>query len=546
MKETDDFQTPDSASAPISPGAHNVQPHGHWSDHAADRLLARDPNLDTYVCAAGISPSGVVHIGNFREVITVDFVVRALRKAGKKVRFIYSWDDYDALRKVPKNLPNESLISANLRKPIGKIPDPFGTHASYARHFEDQFEKEIAHLGITPEFIYQCHAYESGKYSKGIETALAHQSEIRTILNSARTGDLDAKWTCVTIYCSECSRDTTEVREYKKPTTFLYFCTACKAERTLDMARDPGVKLLWRVDWPMRWAFESVDFEPGGKDHSSTGGSFETGSHIVRAIYKREPPINVQYDFVLAKGLGNKLSSSTGNLITVSQALEVYEPALVRWIFASRKPNIDFSIAFDLDVMKAYDDFDRCERIALGAEEADDKKQNYENRIYELSNVDVELKPKTCPVQFGFRHLCNILQIHQGDISKAARHYEVSDTDLVRFKSRGERAWRWICDYAPTEFRFCLRTVDSPTPKTSLPGPLTDLIALVDGYDFAQGEDALNTQVFEITKKHAVPAKAFFEAVYDALIAKKNGPKLAAFLVAIGREKALELLKRAV
>ena len=29
------------------------------------------------VAAAGITPSGVVHIGNFREVITVDLVVRA-------------------------------------------------------------------------------------------------------------------------------------------------------------------------------------------------------------------------------------------------------------------------------------------------------------------------------------------------------------------------------------------------------------------------------------------------------------------------------------
>ncbi|MBI1861624.1 MAG: lysine--tRNA ligase [Deltaproteobacteria bacterium] len=522
-------------------------PTVHWADHAADRLIERSPNQPVYVCASGISPSGVVHIGNFREVITVDFVVRALRKKGKAVRFIYSWDDYDALRKVPKNLPNEKLIAENLRRPIAKIPDPFGTHTSYASHFEDLFEKEIAQLGVRPEFIYQCEAYESGRYVKWIETALKQEEMIRKILNAARTENLEADWTCVTIYCSDCGRDTTAVKAYRAPQTFDYHCTACKQDRTIDMSKTPGVKLLWRVDWPMRWDFERVDFEPGGKDHSSTGGSYETGCHIVREIYRREPPVYVQYDFVLAKGMGNKLSSSTGNLITLSQALQVYEPNVLRWIFASRKPNLDFSIAFDLDVIKTYDDFDRCERVALKAEEAIDKKHNYENRIYELSLIDSEAKPARCPPQFAFRHLCNILQIHQGSIEKALNHYQVTDaSDRVRFVSRSERAWKWICDYAPQEFRFCLRGDNAPMTKTPQPAALADLASLIEGADFGVGEDVLTTQIFDITKKHSLPPKVFFEAVYDALISKKAGPKLASFLIAIGKEKAASLLKRAL
>lgn len=56
------------------------------------------------MCASGISPSGSVHIGNFREIITTYFVVRALQKLGKNTRFIFSWDDFDRFRKVPKNI----------------------------------------------------------------------------------------------------------------------------------------------------------------------------------------------------------------------------------------------------------------------------------------------------------------------------------------------------------------------------------------------------------------------------------------------------------
>ena len=58
----------------------------HWADVAARRTIAAHPDVDTYVVAAGITPSGVVHVGNFREVMTVDLVARALRDHGKSVR----------------------------------------------------------------------------------------------------------------------------------------------------------------------------------------------------------------------------------------------------------------------------------------------------------------------------------------------------------------------------------------------------------------------------------------------------------------------------
>ncbi len=519
----------------------------HWADHAAARLMDRSPDQESYVCASGISPSGVVHIGNFREVITVDFVVRSLRDRGKTVRFIYSWDDYDALRKVPKNLPNPELIEKHLRRPIGKIPDPFGTATSYARHFEELFESEIKFLGIFPHFIYQSQAYESFAYVGAVQHALAHEDSIRSILNRARTGDLEKQWTCVTIFCTQCGRDTTSVTRFTPPAHFSFRCSGCQADLEIDMSSQPGVKLLWRVDWPMRWAFEKVDFEPGGKDHSSTGGSYETGCEIVRQVFKREPPVYVQYDFVLAKGLGSKLSSSSGNLITLSQAMEVYEPQVIRWIFASRKPNIDFSISFDLDVMKAYDDFDRCERIAFGTEAADDKKRNYEARIYFFSKIDATETPATCPVQFGFRHLCNILQIHQGNLDRVAGHYGVKSTaDRGRFDSRAIRAWKWISDYSPPEFRFKLRA-DGDGYKTTHSAVITDLIQVVrSSQNGGVDEDALTSRIFEVSKKHQLPPKAFFEVVYEALIGKKSGPKLASFILAVGLEQTAEILERSI
>jgi lysyl-tRNA synthetase class 1 len=76
----------------------------HWADIAAMRVIKERGDKETYVVASGITPSGTVHVGNFREVVTVAFVAKALEDLGKKVRFIYSWDNFDTFRKVPKNL----------------------------------------------------------------------------------------------------------------------------------------------------------------------------------------------------------------------------------------------------------------------------------------------------------------------------------------------------------------------------------------------------------------------------------------------------------
>ena len=51
----------------------------HWADQAAFRTRHSVGEEQPITVAAGITPSGVVHIGNFREVITVDLVARALR-----------------------------------------------------------------------------------------------------------------------------------------------------------------------------------------------------------------------------------------------------------------------------------------------------------------------------------------------------------------------------------------------------------------------------------------------------------------------------------
>ncbi|HDM36137.1 MAG TPA: hypothetical protein ENG09_02625, partial [Candidatus Syntrophoarchaeum butanivorans] len=62
----------------------------HWADVIAEDLIRTGR---PQVVATGISPSGPIHIGNLREVITADAIYRALRdKGADDARLIYISD----------------------------------------------------------------------------------------------------------------------------------------------------------------------------------------------------------------------------------------------------------------------------------------------------------------------------------------------------------------------------------------------------------------------------------------------------------------------
>ena len=82
----------------------------HWAESIAQKIIQRNPNKEEYVCAAGISPSGSIHIGNFRDIATSYFVARSIRKMGKKAKLLFSWDEFDRMRKVPVNVADRKSV----------------------------------------------------------------------------------------------------------------------------------------------------------------------------------------------------------------------------------------------------------------------------------------------------------------------------------------------------------------------------------------------------------------------------------------------------
>ena len=532
----------------------------HWADIAARKVVAAHPREDgderPIVCAAGITPSGVVHIGNFREVMTVDLVARALRDQGIPVRFIYSWDDFDVFRKVPKDAPQQEMLAENLRRSVADVPDPFGDEKaepadSYASHHIAAFESSLAPLGIAPEFIRQSKAYRAGTYAEGIRKALQDKDVIRGVLDEFRKEPLAADWLPLAGFCPACGRDDLDFT-WDGDWIVDLRCRDCETESRVDLREGGNVKLPWRIDWPMRWAYEGVCFEPGGKDHSSAGGSYDTAKKIVGPVYDGWAPEYVPYDFVRIKGRGGKISSSAGEAVTVADALQVYEPEMLRWIFASQRPNSEFQISFDLDVIKLYEDYDRAIATAYTPDDGSkkDKKRQIVRRTIELSSTaGLRISPEDVPVRVpSFRPLSMILQIYDGDLDRALAWYEATgevatDAERERFRVRAERVWNWIVDFAPDEFRYRIRETPGDATLEGEPRQILErLVGVLETTPDIEEADLIE-HLKTLCDGTSLGPKEFYPYAYDLLIAREKGPKLSTLVTAMGSERALPLLR---
>jgi lysyl-tRNA synthetase class 1 len=274
-------------------------------------------------------------------------------------------------------------------------------------------------------------------------------------------------------------------------------------------------------------------------------------------VYNWDAPVTFRYDFIGTKGLPGKMSSSSGNVITIGNVLKVYTPELARYLFAGTRPNTEFTISFDLDVIKIYEDYDKTERIAWKTEAAKDEAvYRRERRIYELSQAEVSADGKTLPLenrmqpfQMPFRHLCNLIQIADGDIEKTIAALGgppqgPAPDQIPALRARAVCAKYWVENCAPEDFRFKLRPAGeraelTPAETSAIKTLREDLVSRIETF----GSDKPCAEaIYAVVEKSGLDGKALFRAAYQALIGKDQGPRLANFLRSIDKERLIAIL----
>jgi lysyl-tRNA synthetase class 1 len=158
----------------------------HWAD-----VIARSTE-GQQVIATGITPSGNIHIGNMREVVTADAIFRAIKDVGKAARLIYVADSYDPLRTVYPFLPTSCKKYVGM--PLSEIPDPFGCCSSYAEHYLRPFSESLSQLDIHLEVYLADQMYKSGQYTEAIKIALEQRDAIAEIIESIYASVAPKAW----------------------------------------------------------------------------------------------------------------------------------------------------------------------------------------------------------------------------------------------------------------------------------------------------------------------------------------------------------------
>lgn len=525
----------------------------YWADQLADTIIDTFPDKETYTVASGITPSGLTHIGHFREIITVDLVAKALQDKGKQVRFIYSWDDFDRFRKVPQNVPDD--FEQYIGRPVHRVPDPGDCHDSYAAHFEDALEEQLAPLNMDIEYIYQHEMFRNCVYSNLMKQAATNRDKIRDILNQFRNrNELGNDWMPLRVYCPDCGKDFTTITDYDEEYLLTITCDECGDEKTVDFSQQGVVKPPWRVDWPMRWVYEDVVFEPGGKDHSAAGSSRDTGKRIVEQVFDRTAPIYQMYDFVNIKGQEGKMSSSTGNVVEIGDALAVYEPAVFRYVFASTKPRKEFDLAFDEEIFQVYKNFDDAESLYFGEDSLDnEKREEHVKRVYELSQVNI---PEEKPVRIPFKHAALLAQLFdQGEWEEAvpeslAQTGHIKNPETLPAVQRRlvlqrlEKALFWAEHYAPDRYDYTLNQAAPDMDVTREQEYALERIHdyIVDTDDFTDAKQVL----FDIKDDAGLKTKQFFQTMYQVLFSRDHGPQVDTILQAADTEQLRALFADAI
>ncbi len=533
----------------------------HWSEEIAQRIIDRDPNKEEYVCAAGVSPSGSVHIGNFRDFATPLFVVKALQKKGKKARLLVSWDEFDRCRKIPANV--QAVVGSDYDKYIGcpyvDIPDPWGCHESYAAHFEEEFLKGIEPFGMELDCRYQAEMYRSGKYRDDVLEALRKREEIFDILDSFKTKDNSkseeelkaekeaekAAYYPVSIFCPECHTDFTKITHLSDDCTEAEYTCRCGHTGHFNFLTDFNCKLGWKVDWAMRWRYEKVDFEPGGKDHAAPTGSYSNSKIISKRIFNYDAPIFQGYEFIGIKGMTGKMSSSSGLNLTPDTLLKLYQPEVLLWLYSKTEPTKAFDICFDDGILRQYFEFDKMLTDCREGKATDAVRDiMYNCEVKGRAPITV---PMALIVQLGSVVNFNVPML-ETVFEKIGTPYKEAD-----FKDRLDRAKFWLEQCAPDQVNRLRKTRNFEVFNT-LDDKEKAAIEMLHSYIAKGGYtlDDLNAELYAIPKKiygtdmsdkelKAIQG-SFFKTVYKLLIDKERGPRLYLFLYAIDSNEYVGLL----
>lgn len=512
----------------------------HWVDKIVKDIEASN-KFKPYWVDDMKTPSGYAHIGSMLGPIIHSCVYRALKDAGHDAKLTYVFNDFDTADEFPPNFKEQ--LKDHAGKVLKMIPSPLPGFDNLADLLADDLKKSLEYLGFEGEYISSWEMYKAGKFDEVIKEALDSSEKIQDIYKKVSGSDKkESGWLPFQVICENCEKlGTTKVTHWdgEKVTymclpNLVKWATGCGHEGKVSPFGGTG-KLPWKVDWAAHWKVMGVTIEGAGKDHASSGGSYDIAMAICEEVFKFPKPYKLPYEFILIGG--KKMSSSKGVGLKAHDLVNILPAEVARFLFVSSdiKSQSNFDPQGTMAIPDLFDEYDR-------AWEAYNKNGDEKlARTYILSQINRKgLRPiasrRIAPTArrgfFAprFRDIANYLSQGLSNDELLAKITEIKkgkldESELTILEERIKYAKIWLREYAPSELK---NEITETVPEIA--GNLTKiqkeyLSNIKKLFVDKVSAEGLQLSLYNLAKEMDIPTKDAFSAIYKAFIGKSHGPR---------------------
>jgi lysyl-tRNA synthetase class 1 len=504
-----------------------------WPYEEARKLLKRGvPDKGYVLFETGYGPSGLPHIGTFNEVLRTTMVRNAFHALSDvPTKLIAFSDDMDGLRKVPDNVPNQAMLAEHLGKPLTRIPDPFGTHESFAHHNNARLRAFLDQFGFEYEFASSTEYYASGRFDGKLRDVLRRYDQIMGIMLPTLRAERQASYSPVLPISPRSGRVLQVPVEVVDPEAGLiqFVEDGESIEQSVFGGR---AKLQWKPDWGMRWAALDVDYEMYGKDLIDSG---VLGGKIAQVLGGRKPEGFV-YEMFLDEQ-GEKISKSKGNGLSLEQWL-TYGPQESLAFYAYREPKKAKQLHMGV-IPRAVDEYWQF-RGNYPAQAIEQKLGNPVHHIH-----DGKVPGETLPVTFGL--LLNLVGVLGADATPAQVWGYLGNYVEDASPERHPELDRLIGHALAYNRDFVAPTLRRRKPEGVERAALDRLDRELAALPADAGPTEIQNIVYAIGNGGGFESlRDWFKALYETLLGSSQGPRMGSFIALYGVENTRRLIAEAL
>ncbi len=510
-----------------------------WPFEEARKIVARLKRKpkDEIIFETGYGPSGLPHIGTFGEVARTSMVRHAFRVLTDdkiKTRLIAFSDDMDGLRKVPDNVPNKEMVAQYLGKPLTRVPDPFGTHNSFAEHNNARLRGFLDQFGFDYEFMSSTACYTTGRFDEALLKVLQHFEEVMAVmLPSLREERAQTYSPFLPIDPQSGIVLQVPVVEHDAKAGTITYKHPDRGERVTTLVTGGRCKLQWKPDWAMRWVALGIDYEMAGKDLID---SVKLSGEICRTL-GGTPPEAFTYELFLDEN-GQKISKSKGNGLTIEEWLRYASPESLS-LFMYREPKAAKRLYFDV-IPRHVDDYLQF----LEAYPRQETKEKLGNPVWHIHNGAPP--PADNPVPFAM--LLSLVTASNAANAETLwgfiTRYRPGVTSTTHPRLAG------LVDYAINYYRdFVAPAKKFRSPSAAERAALLDLRDALAQLPAQATAEAIQEVVYEVGRREPFLDKTgkiktkdgkpgvsleWFNMLYQVLLGQEKGPRFGSFVAAYG------------